>query len=78
MSLEQSRDHWLALAADEDRMAEFESARGRYVGVYRNRAETYRRVAKAMQIQIDTGVAVCSCCFKPFGEGSRILIRPKH
>jgi len=77
MSLEQSREHWLALAADEDRMADFYDANGQPYGctkVYRYRASLYRRTAESIQIEIDTGVPVCVCCFKPFGEGTRILI----
>lgn len=34
-------------------------------------ADCYRRTARAIQHEIDTGVAVCSCCFKPFGEGMK-------
>jgi hypothetical protein len=30
---------------------------------------------EALRIELRTGIAVCSCCHKPYGEGNRILIR---
>lgn len=30
----------------------------------------YRRAARSLEIQQETGVAVCACCFKPFGQGT--------
>lgn len=36
------------------------------------RANSFRRTAEALRIQIRTGIAVCSCCHKPIGEGMRI------
>jgi hypothetical protein len=35
------------------------------------RANSFRRTAEALRIQILTGIAVCSCCHKPIGEGMR-------
>ena len=33
-------------------------------------ANMYRRTARSIEIQQETGVAVCACCFKPFGRGT--------
>lgn len=70
--LEEARDHWKQLADDERKMAQFYEESNLYGDTksFYNRAETYERTAQALQIQIDTGVAVCSCCFKPFGTGT--------
>ncbi|WP_148049547.1 hypothetical protein [Pseudomonas brassicacearum] len=29
----------------------------------------YRRAARSIEIEQETGVAVCACCFKPFDRG---------
>ncbi|OZI59919.1 hypothetical protein [Bordetella genomosp. 11] len=57
-----------------------EAERGATLGlIHPNTAEVqarvYRATARAIQHEIDTGIAVCSCCFKPFGQGSSVLIR---
>jgi len=33
-------------------------------------ASLYRRTARAIEIELETGQAVCVCCFKPFGRGA--------
>lgn len=65
------RDEWLALAEGEDRRGEWDAQMGHSDAASKHKAKTYRDVAKAMQIEIDTGVAVCSCCFKALGPGGR-------
>ena len=35
-------------------------------------AETCERAAVSLEIERDTGVAVCTCCFKPFSRGVHI------
>jgi hypothetical protein len=68
--LEESRDHWSNLAKMEDDMADSLDLRGKPYGstdTYRVRASIYRKTAQSIQIEIDTGVAVCSCCHKPYG-----------
>lgn len=30
----------------------------------------YRRAARSLEIEQVRGVAVCACCFKPFGRGT--------
>lgn len=59
-SLEAAARHWDDLASRADNPY---------------RAETYRRTAEALRIQIRTGQAVCVCCHKPFGRGTAILER---
>lgn len=66
--LENAREHWLYLAREQDRLAEWD-ANARPAA--KHRAESYRRVARALEIEGQTGVPVCSCCFKPFGSGMR-------
>ncbi len=64
---------WNDLAAQEERMAIFYEMKGLPYGSvesYWKRAELYRRTSTALEIQIETGVAVCSCCFKPFGRAA--------
>jgi hypothetical protein len=72
--LDEARTHWLKLADDEVRLAKHWESLGRPFGStdsYHVRADVYRRTSEALSIQIRTGVAVCSCCFKPFGQESR-------
>lgn len=33
-------------------------------------ANLYRRTARSIEIELETGQPVCVCCFKPFGRGS--------
>jgi len=35
-------------------------------------AQTCERTAQALEIQRDTGIAVCTCCFKPFSRGVQL------
>ena len=49
---------WL-LAADEARRTGLTFA-----------ANMYRSTARSLEAQQETGVAVCACCFKPFGRGT--------
>lgn len=32
-------------------------------------AQMYRNTARSIEIEAETGIAVCACCFKPFGRG---------
>lgn len=61
---------WNALADDAERAASLGLL---HPSVATAQANCYRRAASAIQHEIDTGVAVCSCCFKPFGRGSLAL-----
>lgn len=60
-----SAAHWESLAAEADRMGDWERDHGRFDGVYRNKAKTYRDVVRALQLQAETGIPHCSCCLKP-------------
>jgi hypothetical protein len=65
--LAESIAHWAALAEEQERSI----AEGWTLvpAAARARAETYRRTAKALQHEADTGVALCVCCLKPIGDG---------
>lgn len=65
MSAAQHAAEWEALAAEADQMGDWERSRGRYDGAYRNRAESYRKAAKSLQLEAATGVPHCACCHKP-------------
>lgn len=70
MSLEAAIAAWRKLADDERALAEINKRYGD-VSAYQVRAEMYERTAQALEIQQRTGVAVCSCCHKPVGEGMK-------
>lgn len=36
-------------------------------------AETCEHAAVSLEIERDTGIAVCTCCYKPFGQGITFL-----
>ena len=63
--------HWNSLADAE--------VRGRNMGICVSpgasmaRERIYRRTAESLRIELRTGVAVCSCCHKPFGRGCTFL-----
>jgi hypothetical protein len=62
---EQAIKQWAALADEEDRAAEMGITDPKTA---KFRANVYRRTVRALEIQRDTGIAVCSCCHKPFGD----------
>jgi hypothetical protein len=74
-TIRKSQAWWSRLAIDEDALADHYEKNGMYgdVSGFRFRADSYRRVVKAFDIELETGVAVCSCCFKPFGQGISFL-----
>lgn len=64
-----SAEHWEALADREELQAKWDrdhgfdlSAPGMSSGDYR--AQTYRRVARALRLEAETGKAHCSICLK--------------
>lgn len=61
----EAASRWDDLATDADRMGDWERDNGRFDGVYRNKAATYRDVAKSLRMEAQTGVPHCVCCFKP-------------
>lgn len=58
---------WNALAEDAERAAKLGIL---HPSVAEVQARTYRNAARAIQHQIDTGVAVCSCHFKPIAKAA--------
>ncbi|HEP6279863.1 TPA: hypothetical protein VDA67_006454 [Burkholderia vietnamiensis] len=58
---------WRALADEQERAAEL-GITHRSVAKYN--ADLYRRTARSIEVEIETGTPVCVCCFKPFGRGS--------
>lgn len=32
-------------------------------------AAMYRKTARSIEVELETGAPVCACCFKPFGRG---------
>ena len=67
--LEQAALQWESLAAEAERGAETGII---HPTVAKAQADLYRRTARSLRIQADTGVAVCVCCFKPFGRSNGI------
>lgn len=71
-SLLEAAAAWDALADDE--------RRARQMGIClvpdssQARERTYERTAEALRFQARTGVAVCSCCFKPLDGKPPILM----
>ena len=65
--LETAAKHWESLAQQELDMGTHEVAVGvsLTMGVYNNRADTYRRTAKSLRLEAKTGVWHCVCCLKP-------------
>lgn len=62
--------HWNKLADEAERGASMGLIHPKTAEA---QARTYRAAARAIQHEIDTGIAVCSCCFKPFSRGSLAL-----
>jgi len=59
MTLYAAARQWVRLARQEDR--DIESPAAKY------RATMYRRTATTLLYQRKSGIAVCVCCFKPYG-----------
>ena len=67
--LERGAVQWDELAAEAERGAETGII---HPIVAKAQADLYRRTARSLRIQAETGVAVCVCCFKPIGRGNGI------
>lgn len=66
--IQDSIEHWLGLAAEQDEMAKHEAAMGHSTKPHAARAETYRRVAQALGLEAETGRPHCTCCLKEMGD----------
>ncbi|HCJ6265525.1 hypothetical protein ACM7I9_09435 [Pseudomonas aeruginosa] len=62
-----ARQHWLDLADEQEHGATLGLIHPK---VAAHNASLYRRTARSIEIEIETGQAVCVCCFKPFGRGA--------
>ncbi|MBU9154175.1 hypothetical protein KTD28_06080 [Burkholderia gladioli] len=58
---------WRALADEQDHAAALGIT---HPNIARVNADLYRRTARSIEVEIETGTAVCVCCFKPFGRGA--------
>lgn len=59
--------HWRDLADEQERGA----ALGLIdLNVAAYNSSLYRRTARSIEIELESGQAVCVCCFKPFGRGA--------
>jgi len=70
--LEQAIKQWSDLADEAERGAALGLI---HPNVAKAQADCYRRTVRALEIQRDTGVAVCSCCHKPFGDDKPYWMR---
>lgn len=61
-----SAEHWEGLAAEADRMGDWEEQQlGWPPGANRHKARSYRDAAQACRLEARTGVPHCACCLKP-------------
>lgn len=61
----ESIKHWRALAKEALDFAAYEESRGAFGGVFRNKADTYERTARSLELELATGKGHCVCCLKP-------------
>lgn len=67
LSAIKAADHWDQLAKDALRQAEWDEAHVGSGAPQRNKADSYRRTARAIRLSIETGQHHCACCLKPKG-----------
>ena len=70
--LNQAIQQWSSLADEAEHMANLGLLHPK---VAKAQADCYRRTVRALEIERDTGVAVCSCCYKPFGDDNPYWMR---
>jgi hypothetical protein len=63
-TLNNSIAHWNRLAEEADQRADYEEGRGdaNNAKVIRTNAEMYRRTAKSIELEKQTGKPHCACC----------------
>lgn len=66
--LERAAQWWDHLADEETDWAAYEESMGRYGGVSRNKAETYRKAARSLRMQAEDGVVRCACHLVTYEE----------
>lgn len=62
--LDEAIQQWVSLAEQVEHSAALSLI---HPDVARAKSDLYRRAARALEIERDTGIAVCSCCHKPLG-----------
>lgn len=66
MTPERAIAQWYEVAAQEDLAAKLGI---KHPNTAKALADSCRRAARAMEHQMETGIAVCSCHLKPLSEG---------
>lgn len=61
-TLQEAADHWEALAVAQEDIAKHDAQLGHDVSAHYARAESYRRTAQAIRLEIKTGRPHCSNC----------------
>lgn len=72
-------DHWDSLADAEEDMARWQENNGLPfgdTGTYHHRAEAYRRAAKTLWLQAETGKAHCSTCLGDHPNHEHMYAQP--
>ena len=71
--LEAAAQRWDTLAAEAIEWGEYDAHMGPASHASAHRAETYKRTAESLRLQIETGEWHCVCCLKPmtFHNGRR-------
>ena len=72
-TLESVASQWDLLAAEADEQAKWDSSQGfGDISAYWHKAKMYRDSAKAIRMEIQTGLPHCSCCLKPRGSYAHV------
>lgn len=71
--LERAIESWTRLADEESARPSWDRCAVKAICDYR--ANVYRRTVEALRIQLETGVAHCSCCLKPIGDDKPYWMR---
>jgi len=66
VSIQESIDHWRALAEDERQRPTWDPHA--CIQACASRADTYERTARSLELKRDTGIWHCACCLKPKGS----------
>lgn len=61
-ALQEAADHWESLAVSQEDMAEHDARLGHDVSAHHVRAESYRRTAESIRLELKTGRPHCSMC----------------
>lgn len=67
---------WEKLALEDDAHATYLEGRGEFAGAWRNKAETARRTAESLRLELEKGEPHCVCCLKPYSRQHPTWKRP--